>query len=604
MASLILCELCFSAAAQEKRPNFVWFMAEDMSRHYLSLYNDGEFGAMTPNVQRLADEGLMFNNAYSSAPVSSAARTSLFTSCYAPRLGCSFHRKLQAVPLPDHMRMFPSYLRASGYYTLNSDKTDYNCVIDTTAWDNVKAKPGEWRERNPQQPFFFVRTEGCSHESSLHFKKDAQSNSAETSTDDVFIHPNHPDTPLMRSTYARFYDKIEQADRELGNLLDMLEADGLMDNTFIFFFGDNGGSLPGTKGYTTETGLNVPLVIYIPKEWRSRLQCRQGESNGFVSFVDFGPTLLHLAGIDVPEWMDGKPFLGEGVTEQELLDGNVFCYGDRFDELYAFNRTLRRGNYKYSRNFVPYHSKSLFAFYRYKQAAFAEWKALYDNRQLNDVQSAFFLPQGPEELYDLSTDPYETRNLATDRRYRKVLLEMRSVLKSNMLANNDLGLCPECEWVSSCSEILDFGERHSEDIARYSDIADLQMLPFGKVKKKLMRYLESPDPVDRYWAATACAWFGNKSGPLALQLRQLLDDDVMYVRSRAVVALSYFDEECKPEEEMKQALLLASSGVESLMIMNDMAHLKEKGYTFDVRWADVPKKAKGVSWRINYMNSR
>ena len=165
----------------------------------------------------------------------------------------------------------------------------------------------------------------------------------------LFI-PNHPNTKLFRYTYATFYDRIQDSDKELGELMNMLEADGELDNTFIFYFGDNGGSLPGSKGYTTETGLNVPLVIYVPKKWRNKLSLKIGtRTNGFVSFMDFGPTLLHLAGISVPKEMDGIPFLGEDISLQKLeARDEVYGYGDRFDELYAFNRTLRKGNFKYS----------------------------------------------------------------------------------------------------------------------------------------------------------------------------------------------------------------------------------------------------------------
>ena len=112
-----------------ERPNFVWFMAEDVSKHYLSLYNDGKYGADTPNVDKLAGEGIVFENAYCNAPVSSAARSTLITGCYAPRLGISFHRKLEQVPMPEELNMFPAYLRKAGYYTSNAAKTDYNCFL-------------------------------------------------------------------------------------------------------------------------------------------------------------------------------------------------------------------------------------------------------------------------------------------------------------------------------------------------------------------------------------------------------------------------------------------------------------------------------------------
>ena len=387
-------------AAQEEvkeRPNFVWFMAEDVTSYYLKLYNNNEKGVATPHVEKLAKEGIVFNNAYSNAPVSSAARSTLITGCYAPRLGVSFHRKLEQVPMPEGLRMFPSYLREAGYHTSNAAKTDYNCFMDKTAWDVVNGELGEWRNRpNKKTPFFHVRTSMTTHESKLQFKEN-KVNTVKTKNDpnDVFVHPNHPDTKLFRYTYATFYDRIQDSDNELGELMEMLKADGELDNTFIFYFGDNGGSLPFSKGYTTETGLHVPMVVYVPKKWRERLPIKIGErTNGFVSFMDLGPTLLHLAGISVPEGMDGTPFLGEDISKAQMeAKDEVYGYGERFDELYAFNRTLRKGNFKYSRNFQPYHSKSLYSLYRYKQAAFREWKKMYNNGKLNKVQSYFFESQ-------------------------------------------------------------------------------------------------------------------------------------------------------------------------------------------------------------------
>ena len=597
--------LAVSVAAQERRPNFVWFMTEDVSKHYLKLYNGGEYGAVTPNVARLAAEGIVFENAYSNAPVSSAARTTLITGCYAPRFGASFHRKLRPVPLPEGLNMFPAYLRKAGYHTSNAAKTDYNCMLDKEAWDVVAGRMGEWRNRPDREtPFLFVRTNDRTHEEKLHFPlSEMDSVLTRHNPQEVFIPPYHPDTELFRYTYARFYDRIEESDRELGQLISMLEEDGLLDDTFIFYFGDNGGALPGTKGYTSEPGVQVPLVVYVPEKWRERLHVEAGSVNrGLVSFMDLGPTLLHLAGIEIPEMMDGAPILGEDITGEELVARDVFCYGDRFDELYAFNRTLRRGNYKYSRNFLPYHPKSLYAFYRYKQAAFRQWARMYESGELDASQSRFFEPQGPEELYDLSNDPHELVNLADDPRYAEVLRTMRRVLKSKMTDECDLGFYPECEWLKDGNNPYLFGQRHAEDIRRYSDLADLQLLSFDDARDGILRALDSADPVDRYWGATLCASFGKLSVDLSDELRPLLEDPQAYVRSRAAVALSL----CaglNPVEAMKSALKIAASGAESLLVLNDMAWAKEAlpECGFNLKPSDVVRKCKGTDWRLVYL---
>ena len=603
------CAMIFAQETKLERPNFVWFMAEDVSKHYLSLYNNGTCGAITPYVEALAKEGILFNNAYSNAPVSSAARSTLITGCYAPRLGVSFHRRLEQVPVPEGLNMFPSYLRKAGYHTSNAAKTDYNCFMDKTAWDVVAGKMGEWRNRPDKgTPFLHVYTNGITHESKLQFKKSAL-NEIPTQNDPakVQIHPYHPNTELFRYTYATFYDRIQDSDADLGNLMEMLKADDELDNTFIFYFGDNGGSLPGTKGYTTEPGVQVPLVVYVPKKWRDKLPVKVGtRADGFVSFVDLGPTLLHLAGINVPVQMDGTPFLGTDISLQKLNSRDeVYNYGDRFDELYAFNRTLRKGNMKYSRNFQPYHSKSLYAFYRYKQAAFREWKSLYDNGKLNEAQRRFFEPQEAEELYDLSVDPYETHNLANDPSYRSKLKELRLLLKTKMINEHDLGFYPECVWLEQGKQSpTKFGIANAGAIKRYSDIADLEMSSFRQSEPLLRKALNSTDPVERYWGATVCASLGQGASTLHTELNKLLNDSQSYVRSRAIVALSIM-KKIDPVAPMKEALNVAKTGAESLLILNDITYLQDAGldYQFKLEAADIPQTCSGVDWRLKYLKA-
>lgn len=273
--------------------------------------------------------------------------------------------------------------------------------MDKGAWDSVKGNMGDWRKRleegSEDTPFFHCFTSTTSHESSLQFQEgDVCTAGTQYDPADVVLRPYHPDTETFRYTYARHYDRIADIDRELGRMIAMLEEDGLLDDTFIFFMGDNGGCLPFSKGYTGEAGLNVPLVVYVPENWKDLAPFSYGERAGcFVDFLDLAPTLLNLAGVDLPAHLDGEPFMGTGVSARDLRKKDeVYCYGDRFDELYAMNRTVRKGNFKYSRNFFPHHSKSLFCSYRYRQAAFREWKELpllEDEDPVVRMQAASFL---------------------------------------------------------------------------------------------------------------------------------------------------------------------------------------------------------------------
>ena len=202
------------------RPNFVWLISEDNSKHFLKMFD--EHGAETPRIAQLASHGLIFNHAFSNAPVCSVARTTLITSCYGPRIGTQFHRRSVLVPMPDGLKMFPAYLRDAGYYTTNNRKKDYNAIEGPGVWDESSNR-ASWRNRKDDQPFFHMQSFGTSHESGLHFSQEVMS-SQETKTDpaSVFVPPMHPDTATFRYTYARYHDKIQTVDQQIGAVVDKL----------------------------------------------------------------------------------------------------------------------------------------------------------------------------------------------------------------------------------------------------------------------------------------------------------------------------------------------------------------------------------------------
>jgi arylsulfatase A-like enzyme len=599
---------CASIAAdkvKQERPNIVWFLTEDLSPHYLALFNNGK-GAETPNVRQMAEHGLIYTNAYSNAPVSSAARTTLITGCYAPRFAGSFHRRLQPLVMPEGLNMFPTYLRQAGYYTCNAQKTDYNVQLDKGAWDEIKGELNTWRNRpDKSKPFFFQRSNILTHESKLFFDDNTYRNvKTKNDPDKVNVHPSLADTKLVRYTYATFYDRINDSDRELGELIEMLREENVLDNTFIFYFGDNGGSLPGTKGYTDDMGIHVPLVVYIPEKWRDKIGKEYGSVEADpVSFMDFAPTVLNLAGINIPRQMDGKPFLGRNTSTK---DNVVFGYGDRFDELYAFNRSVRKGKYRYARNFFPYHTQSLFAFYRYKQTAFREWKDLYEADKLNPVQSSFFEPFGPEELYNLENDPYETRNLVHDPQYKSVVAELRGELNNYLINKADLGFFPETIILEEAmTNPATYGEKNKWRIKSFVEIANLQTTSFSNdTEKRLYKALRSTDPVVRWWGLTTCAYFSKQSSVLTAEVSKLLTDERSFVRSRAMVLLSMYGRKYA-KEDILAVLDNAKTGAETLLILNDLTYMVENELIkpFELKMNEIREECQGVDWRLKYLNS-
>ena len=591
------------AVPKSERPNIVFFMAEDLARTCFELYQG--YGAKTPFLEEMAGHGVVFNNAYSNAPVSSAARSSVITGCYAPAYGLSSHRKLEPVVLPENIWLFPHYLREAGYFTTNASKTDYNCVMDKQAWDLVKGKMGDWRRRNsPDQPFFHCFSINACHESCLHFPdSDLGTVPTEHDPDSVRLYPFHPDTELFRYTYARLYDKIKYVDSVLGEMLAMLREDGLLDNTFVFYMGDNGGCVPFSKSYTNEQGLNVPLVVYIPDNWKDDVAYAAGDrADGFVEFLDLAPTVLALAGIDVPGHMDGRSFLGPEISREDVESRDVvFCYGDRFDELYAVNRTVRKGDFKYSRNYLPHQPKGMFCAYRYKQAAFRQWREMFDNGELDDIQSAFYLPQGAEELYDLSSDPYETVNLAGDPAFAGKLEEMRGLLKDRIMSEQDLVLVPEAFWLDHTDDIVGFRESIGNRLGEYYDAAELERGPFRKVHKEIRAALDSDDPIVRYWAVTACCGFGKEARSLEKEIRSLLEDDCTVVKSRAALYCVANGMDV-PDNVFKTALASSENEAATLMVLNDMAFLYENvgGFSEEISEIDLKYLPNAYGERLKF----
>lgn len=540
----ILVFLAVSGRAQEEKPNFVWIVSEDNSKHYLKLFD--ESGAETPNIAKLAESGILFTRAFSNSPVCSVARTTLATGCYAPRIGTQFHRRSKLAALPEGLKLFPAILREAGYYTTNNSKKDYNCVESEGTWDE-SSKKASWRNRpEGEQPFFHMESHATSHESSLHFSEESYQND-KTIHDpaEVELPPYFPDTPLFRYTRARYLDNIQKIDRIVGETVAKLEEDGLLENTFVFYFGDHGGVLPRGKGYVYESGLHVPLVVRVPEKFRDLVNLEiASECDAFVSFVDFGPTLLELAGIETPSAMDGSPFLGRHVTQSDLAKRDrAFGYADRFDEKYEMIRTLRVGDWKYVRSFQPYYPDGLQNNYRYQMLAYREWRDLHDQGALDPVQDAFFQPKPAEMLFDLSIDPHETEDLSQDPAQQARLLEMRAAVSDWMRGMPDLSLFPEnVLYDEAMDDPVGFGESNRERIAAMLHTADAMLSPATEAEPVLRSALRSADPLVRHWALTACAALGERASemvPLAARLRG--DADPM-VRLRAAEFLGLVGE--------------------------------------------------------------
>lgn len=595
---------------KQKMPNIVWLVSEDNSKHYLKLYDEN--GASMPNVEALAKKGIVFNNAFSNAPVCSVARSTIISGCYAPRVGTQYHRRMELAPMPDGLKMFPEYLREVGYYTTNNAKEDYNFIKSDSVWDD-SSKEASYKNRKPNQPFFHVQNFHSTHEGQLHLSR-AQMDSIPTKnpTENVAVFPYHPDTPTFKYTNAYYRDLHQKVDAEIGDFMAQLESDGLMDDTIIFYYGDHGGVLPGSKGYIYESGLHVPMVVYVPEKWKHLAPVKPGNrTDAFVQFIDLAPTVLNLAGIEIPEQIDGKPFLGKTLTKDQLSKRNsAFGYADRFDEKYDLVRSLRKGKYKYMRNYQPFNVDALFNFYRYKMLAYKEWDELYRNGKLSKEQQQFFKARTAEALYDIETDPYELNNLATNPSYKSTLVELRSSLQTQVKSMPDLSFYPEPYFLEAgLSNPVAFGQQNKNEITELIDIADLSLKPFDESKDEIEKALESDNPWKRYWGLIVCSSFSKEARPFFITAVQLSKEDKNnLVRLRAVEFLMLNNQDVS-NDLILEVIKNAKSETETNLILNSVALLKTVKPDFEINipetlfpkeWYDKPGDL--VNRRLEFIN--
>ena len=605
LSLVIICwfiELSYSAEPI-KRPNFVFIVSEDNSIHYLRLY--GNKLGITPNIERLADNGLTFNHAFSGAPVCSVARSTLATAMHAPRVGFQYHRKSALASLPPGVKPWSQVLRENGYYTTNNAKTDYNFNVNRKeVWD-MSSNKATWRNRpNKAMPFFHMQSFADSHESRLHFPLKQMETPTKTSPDDVMLQPYFPDTPIMRYTKARYYDRIRVIDSQVGKIVNQLKEDGILEDTFVFYFGDHGGVMPRSKGYAYESGLHVPLVVRIPENFKKLIDHKRGtRTNGFVSFIDFGPTVLNLASISVHKELDGQAFFGKGVSAADLANRDeVFGHADRFDEKFDMVRTYRKGKWKYIRNYQSYYADGLQNNYRYRQLAYDNWRNLYRAERLNPVQRQFFERRSVEQLFNLEKDPHEVTNLAADPAQSKRLAEMRELLKNKMKSINDLSFYPENRMVTTAlNDGVAFGREHSKQISRLSDLADTALRPFSEVKQALASSLQSKGALRRYWALKVCSNFGKKAKSLAIAAMPLLNDENLMVRVRAAEFLGSI-KAVDPMPTLYGVVNNAETEQALMIAFNTIVYLRDQvGHKYDPEKVKLKFNKGEVYRRVQYL---
>jgi N-sulfoglucosamine sulfohydrolase len=389
----------------EELPNILWLTSEDNSP-LLGCY--GDTFATTPNLDRLASEGFLYTHAYANAPVCAPARNTIITGIYATS-GGNQHMRSQYLK-SETVRTYPEFLREAGYYCTNNVKTDYNTqsIDPNQIWDEC-SRDAHYNNRATGQPFFAIFNTTISHESSLH--DSIPDEKLRHSPGEVPIPPYHPATAAVKHDWAQYYDKIEDMDTWVGEKLRELEEAGLAENTIVFYYGDHGGVPARSKRYVYETGTRVPFIIRVPDKYKHLFPADKTGSKveRIISFVDLAPTLLSIAGITIPEFMQGSAFMGKQKTKDPQY---AYMFRGRMDERYDMSRAVRDHQYRYIRNYMPFRVYGQHLEYLWRAPSIRSWEQAYLAGQCNEIQSAFWQPKPVEELYDTQNDPWEINNLA------------------------------------------------------------------------------------------------------------------------------------------------------------------------------------------------
>jgi len=540
---LVSLSLLLSLRAEaQTTPNVLWITAEDMSP-VLGCY--GDTAAHTPNVDRFASEGVRYTHAFATAPVCSPVRSCLINGAYAQSQGT--HQMRSNFDIPAVMTGFPTLLREAGYYTSNNVKTDYNSssleAITASSW-NENSDQASWSGKAGEQPFFSVFNLMTSHQSRSmvwpyeKFQAEVQSRIPPEHVhrpDAVPLPLYYVDTDVVRRTQARFHDCVTAMDAEVGEILARLEADGLADDTIVFFYSDHGSGMPRHKRALLDSGMHVPLIVRCPEKYRQLMPDAPGSTTDrLVSFVDFAPTVLALCEVPVPTYMQGQAFLGPDLSEPRSY---VFGHRDRVDEVSDLARSVRDGRFLYLRNYMPHLGYNQRSAWPDIGEIRHEFYAATDESAMTPAQWHFAGPTRPlEELYDCVADPHNIRNLVGDPDFEADHLRLLRALLAHMEEIRDLGFWPESlAWdLQKDGPLMEQAQAGKLEFHRLEKAAAAVGLA---AEDELALNLGDEHPAVRYWGAVGFSARPEISDLAREALERALEDGAAAVRIEAANAL-------------------------------------------------------------------
>ena len=462
--------------------NILWILAEDLSPH-LGCY--GTKLVTTPNLDRLAAEGMRFDRAFATAPVCSASRSAMMTGMYQTTIGAHNHRshRTKEFPLPAGVRPITAWMSDAGYFTANivdfpapitftgAGKTDWNFYQPEKPFASKT-----WTDLKTHQPFYAQVNLSETHRQASSTIKTGRAFAAPPHIDPAQVKPPpyYPDCPEVRADWANYLDDVSELDRKVGEILALLERDGLAENTLVIFLGDHGQAHVRGKQWCYDSGLRIPLIMRWPRGRPAPAGFKPGTASGqIIEAIDLTPTSLALAGAPKPAGMQGRILFGPQAEQPRDI---AFGARDRCDETAIRLRTARDTRYRYIRNFTP--EKSFYSLNRYKENQYVTIPAmrrLHEQGKLNAVQEVLFAPHmAPEELYDTQADPHETINLINSKKPEDIaaLTRLRTALETSIVDTNDQGRIPETpEQLARCDDEAEVWSRQTFK-RRYNDKPD------------------------------------------------------------------------------------------------------------------------------------
>ncbi len=548
---LLSVHLTFGAA---EHPNILWITSED-NGCFLGCYGDAN--ARTPNLDRLAERGIRYTQCFANAPVCAVARSSLILGFPAPTAG--MHHMRCKIQLPETLVPYPTLLKRAGYYVTNNAKTDYNTrSFDKDIWDACGRK-ATYETRAPGQPFFAVFNLEQTHEGQIfdqHYGKPPRNwdVTPKTSGERILIPPYQTATPENILNWRRMYDKIAEMDGKVGSLLKTLEQSGEAENTIVVYCADHGGITLRSKRYLYDSGVRVPMIAAFPPKWQHLAPDAPGSvSDRLVQFIDMPRTFLSLAGVQPPDAMTGRIFLG---LETEPAPETVFLYSNRFDEAPDTRRGITDGRWKLIRNYEPDRPRYQMLFFPWHQSGQpAQWRE-FAARNTTPAQSAQFLPQPPLELYDTLNDPHEVNNLADDPAAAGQLSRLKKQLDEKILAAHDLGFLAEPLSAAVDRERGQTIYEYGQDDENYPlpEILAMATRAGAQDVKNISLFrkgLKNDNPSLRYWAMVGLRALGAEAAPARSQIEKALKEPDAGVRLTAMVCWGNLGH----QEEAAQLLL-------------------------------------------------